>query len=85
MKKTLTGWDSSTRLQPDDGLRVEQGFNLGLWNTEAQVGHEILPRVGLDHPGEDGDVLLALQPAPDNLHQLKRLKDACNEACKYVS
>ena len=58
-------------LQPDDRLGVEQGFNLGLWNAEAQVGHEFLAGVGLDHPGEDGDVLLALQPAPDYLHQLQ--------------
>ena len=59
-------------LQPDDGVGVEERLDLGLRDAEAEVGHELLPRVRLDHPRQHRHVLLTLQAAPDDLHQLKQ-------------
>ena len=78
-------WYWNARLQPNDSVRVEQGFDLGLRDAEAEVGHELLPGVRLDYPGEDGDVLLALQPAADYLHQLKKKKIENMQSRKFAN
>ena len=44
---------------------------LVLGDAEAEVAHELLAGVGLDHPRQHGHVLCALKTAADDLQKLK--------------
>ena len=41
-------------------------------NAQAGAPHQLLARVGLDDPGQEGDVLLAFKPNIDDLVELKK-------------